>query len=323
MRSEQLPLFPPPGAKPKRLEETHEPTPVATNVPLTTTSSLTAAIGAYHEQMLRQGLSKYTIQAFGGDLNLFRKYVGANLALNEINTETLNRYLSWLRNERGVPCSPKSYQRRLTTLKVFFAWLKQTQMIAEDPAAPIAHQPVTPPLPEVLYADQVTRLLDAARAFRDAEKSDARPYVLVTLLLTTGIKKSETLALRLSDLDFSNAQQPILFIRYDEVKKRFKERKLKLPLDFADSLARYREQYTLKEHLFECSARNLEYVLADVAKASGLGDTVSFESMRWTCALRDFESGMNDDLIRQKLGLTKITWEDAGERLKRLAAKPL
>jgi len=324
MRNEQLPLFPPPGAKPKRLEESQPVPPVAQTAPASTsTMSLTGAITAYHEQMLRQGLSKYTIQAFGGDLNMFRKHVGSNLAVNDITIETLNQFLTWLRYDRGVPCSPKSYQRRLTTLKVFFAWLKQTGAIQDDPAAPIAHQPVTPPLPQVLYAEQVTKLIDTARSLRDAEKSDVRPYLLVTLLLTTGIKKSETIALRLGDVDFSNPQQPVLYIRYEEAKKRFKERKLKLPTDFADSLARYREQYAPREHLFECTARNLEYVLSDLAQASGLGDTVSFESLRWTCALRDLESGMNDDLIRQKLGLTKITWEDAGERLKRLAAKPL
>ena len=281
--------------------------------------------------MRRQGLSKHTIQAFGGDLNLFRKHVGSNVALNEITTEMLNHFLTWLRYERGVPCKPKSYQRRLTTLKVFFAWLKQIQVITDDPAAPIAHQPVTTALPEILYADQVTKLLDATRALRDpstslrtgAGKSDVRPYLLVTLLLTTGIKKSEAMALRLSDIDISNPKQPVLFIRYDDAKKRFKERKLKLPADFAESLARYREQYAPKEHLFECTARNLEYVLADLAKATGLGDTVSFESLRWTCAVQDYQSGMSEDHIRQKLGLTTITWEEAGERLKRLAGKAL
>jgi len=317
MRNEQLPLFPPPGAKPKRLEE---PPPAP---PPATTMSLTAAITAYHEQMLRLGWSKHTIQAFGGDLNLFRKHVGSNLAVADITTETLQQFLTWMRYERGVPCSPKTFQRRLTTLKVFFAWLKQSGAMSDDPAAPIAHQSVTPPLPQVLHADQVTKLLATARALRDAAKSDARPYLLVTLLLTTGIKKSETMALRLGDCDFSNAAQPVLFVRYDDAKKRFKERKLKLPPDFADSLARYREQHAPREHLFECTARNLEYVLSDLAQASGLGDTVSFESLRWTCALRDLENGMPDDLIRQKLGLSKITWEDAGERLKRLAAKPL
>lgn len=324
MRSEQLPLFPPSGAKPKSIEpEPRQQTAVASNAPLVASSSLAAAIGAYHEQMLRQGLSPHTVQAFGGDLNLFRKHIGSNTALNEITTETINQFMNWLRYERGVPCKPKSYQRRLTTLKVFFSWLKQIQVIVEDPAAPIAHQPVTSPLPDVLYADQIAKLRDAARAMLVAEKSDPRPYLLVTLLLSTGIKKSEAMALRLNDIDMSDPKQPVLYIRYDNAKKRFKERKLKLSPEFAATLPRYLEQYQPKSHLFECTARNLEYVLADLAKMTGLGDTVSFESLRWTCAVQDFQNGMPEDHIRQKLGLSTITWEEAGDRLKRLAGKAL
>ena len=324
MRSKQLPLFPPTGAKPKSIEpESREQTPIATSVPLRGASSLAAAIGAYHDQMLRQGLSPYTIQAFGGDLNLFRKHVGSNIALNEITTETLNQFLNWLRYERGVPCKPKSYQRRLTTLKVFFSWLVQTHVIAEDPAAPIAHQPVTSPLPNVLYADQVAKLTSAARDILTAEKSDARPYLLISLLLATGIKKSEAMAIRLTDIDTSNPNDSALYIRYDDAKKRHKERKLKLSPEFSQTLPLYLEQYQPKSHLFECTARNLEYILADLAKLTGLGDTVSFESLRWTCAVQDFQNGTPEDHIRQKLGLSTITWEEAGDRLKRLAGKAL
>jgi site-specific recombinase XerD len=323
MKGEQLSLFSQPGAKPKAEPKAHEPEALATSAPLHAGSSLEAAITAYHEQMKRQNLSKHTIQAFGGDLNLFHKHVGANVSIGTISSETINRYLNWLKYERGVPCSPKSYQRRLTTLKVFFAWLYQTQVVPDDPAAPIAHIPVTPPLPDVLYPAQVTKLIDHARSLRDAEKSDARPYLLASLVLATGIKKNEVMSLRLGDIDASDPKQGVLYIRYDEAKKRFKERKLKLPPEFIETLPKYIEQYTPREHLFECTARNLEYVLADLAQATGLGDTVSFESLRWTCALQDYDKGMPEDLIRQKLGLSTITWADAGERLKRLASKPL
>ncbi len=318
----QLPLFSSPRAKTKTREpEAHGVQPSATQAPLTATSSLAAGIGAFHGHMLRQGLSPHTILAFGGDLNIFRKHIGSTIALNEISTETLKRFLDWLRYDRGVPCKPKSYQRRLTTLKVFFAWLTQEKILTFDPAAPIVHQPVTSPLPEILYSDQVAKLAEAARQMLNAEKSDARPYVLVTLLLTTGIKKSEAMAIRLGDLELSNPQS-VLYIRYNDARKRHKERKLKLPPDFAETFHRYREQYQPRDRLFECTARNLEYVLADLAKMTGLGDTVSFESLRWTCAVQDFQNGMPEDRIRQKLGLSTITWEEAGERLKRLAAKP-
>ncbi len=324
MPTEQLALFP--ASRPKRKPREQNPRErgaVAENAPLTSGSTLAAAIGAYHEQMKRQGLSPHTIQAFGGDLNLFRKQVGSNVALNQINTETINRFLTWLRYERGVPCKPKSFQRRLTTLKVFFAWLYHTQVIQEDPAAPIPHIPVTSPLPEILYDDQIAKLLDAARQFMIAEKPDARPLLLVTILLSTGIKKSEAMALRLSDIDASNPNAASLLIRYDDARKRHKERKLKLSPEFAITLPRYLEQYHSKSHLFECTARNLEYILADLAKMTGLGNTVSFESLRWTCAVQDFQKGIPEDHIRQKLGLSTITWELDGERLKRLAGKAL
>ncbi|MBI3538416.1 MAG: site-specific integrase [Chloroflexi bacterium] len=324
MTTEQLPLFPASGAKPKRIESPpRDAAPIATDAPLNAKSSLAAGIGAFHDHMLQLGWSPYTLQAFGGDLKLFMKFSGANCALDELTTEKLNAFLHWLRYERGVPCKPKSFQRRLTTLKVFFAWLLKTQIISSDPAAPIAHQPVTSPLPEILFDQQVETLMSAARAFMNAEKSDARPYLLVSLLLATGIKKSETMAIRLSDIDLSNRAQPALYIRYADARKRHKERKLKLPADFADTLAQYREKFQPRAHLFECTARNLEYILADLAKMTGLGETVSFESLRWTCAVRDYRAGLNPDHLRLKLGLSTITWEEAADRLKRLAAKPL
>lgn len=328
MSNEQLPLFPPAGARPKRwqkprAEKSRAPEPIAETTTLSARSSLAAAITAYHDQMRRMNWSQHTIQAFGGDLRLFSQHIGANTAIGEITSETIQKFLDWLRYERGVPCKPKSYQRRLTTLKGFFAWLKQIHVIADDPAAPIAHIPVTSPLPDILYDDQIARLLAHARELLHAKKSDARPLLLVTLLLSTGIKKSEAMAIRLRDLDTANPQNATLFIRYDDAKKRFKERKLKLSPEFATTLPLYLEQYQPREYLFEYTARRLEYVLADLAQATGLGKTLSFESLRWTCAVQDYKNGMSEDQIRQKLGLTTIAWEEDGERLRQLAGKPL
>jgi integrase/recombinase XerD len=318
MGNEQLPLFPSKSSKGGRTEII----PV-TSVPLTASSPLTTGVRAFHDHMRRQGLSPHTIKAFGGDLNIFVRYVGAQVTLGEISTAAIHRFLDFLRFERGVPCNLKSFQRRVTTLKVFFNWLRQTGVLTDDPAAPVAHLPASTPLPQVLYEEQVAKLLSAARQMRERRERDARPYLLLTLLLSTGIKKSEAMTIRLQDIDLSNPLQGVLYVRYDNARKRHKERKLKLPADFSQSYDEYREQYHPREHLFECTARNLEYVLADLAKQTGLGDTVSFETLRWTCAVRDLEKGMPEDLLRQKLGLSPITWEDAGEKLRRLAAKPL
>ena len=57
-------------------------------------------------------------------------------------------------------------------------------------------------------------------------KPDARPYALVYLLLTTGIKKSETLGIKLEHIDLDAPNGPQIFIKYASPANRYKERKL-------------------------------------------------------------------------------------------------
>jgi integrase/recombinase XerD len=131
------------------------------------------------------------------------------------------------------------------------------------------------------------------------------------------------MAIRLGDLDLAHPDQPMVFIRYDDPRRRHKERKLRLPADFVASYNAYREKYQPREKLFECTSRNLEYILSDVARLAGLEGKVSFEVLRWTSAVRDLSRGMREETLRQKLGLSSITWQEAGDKIKRLAAKPL
>lgn len=287
------------------------------------TSSLNAAITAFHEHMRQQGFSDNTIKAFGGDLNIFRKYIGSNKPAAEVTTQDIQTFMHYLRYQRGVPCSMKSYQRRLTSIKVFFNYLYEQGVTESDPAATVAHQPVIVPLPEILNTSQVERLLKTTRDLLTALKSDARPHLLVTLLLTTGMKKSEAMAIRLGDVDLAHPDQPFVMIRYDDPRRWHKERKLRLPPDFPHTYKQYVDQYQPRERIFECTPRNLEYVLSDVARLAGLDGKVSFEVLRWTSAVRDSAAGMRDETLRQKLGLSTITWQDAGGKIKRLAARPL
>jgi site-specific recombinase XerD len=317
MRTEQLPLFP---SVPAKAETTP---PVATPPGLTGESSLASAIGAYHEHMLRQGFSPHTITAYRSDLGLVSKYVGATTPVGTINTKTLQDYLTWLVYYRGVPCNPKSFHRRITSLKTFFNWLRETGVIRRDPAAPIPQERPSSPMPEILYDAEVDRLLATARLHRDApDKPDVRPYLIVSLVLTTGIKKAECLAIRLEHIDLSDPKHPVLFVRYDKPQHRHKERKLRLPPDFAETLATYRAEYQPKERLFECTARNLEYVLTDLANQAGVSG-VTFETLRMTCAVRDAQAGMPMDALRQKLGLSEITWATTGEKIQKLAGPAL
>jgi site-specific recombinase XerD len=315
--AEQLPLFPQKGVRGEKGPV------VAETRPLTSASSLSAAIGAFHDHMLRQGFSENTVKAFQADLRLLGKHSGLNLPINRFGTRELNDFLTWMLHYRGVPCSPKTYGRRVTTLKVFFGWLHEAGVLARDPAAPILHNRVVTPMPQILHDDQVERLLATTRELTMGERSDPRPHLLVSLLLQTGIKKGECVGIALNDIDRSNPKAPVLYIRYKNPRMHHKERKLALSPNLMPTLDRYLAAYQPRQTLFECTARNLEYVLRDAAQLAGLKDGVSFEMLRWTCAVRDFRNGMDPTRLRKKLGLSKITWHETVEKLKKLAEPAL
>lgn len=322
-RAQQLPLFPT-----GKIPQDASGSPATQDIresgeTLHIGSSLDEATEAFHRQMRLKGFTKHTINSFSGDLSLLSRYLGANRSVGSISTRDLKSFLGYLRFERGKPCSPKSYARRLTTLKVFFQWLAESEIIASDPAAPIAHEEVSSPLPQILFDDEVERLVEAGQQLRMAAKPDTRPLLLFQLLLRTGIKKGECMAIRLSDIDLSDKNAGILQVRYDSPRHRYKERRLSLGAGFALWLNEYRAQYHPQIHLFECTPRNLEYVLRDLAFRAGVSTPVSFETLRMTCAVRDYQRGMDSENLRRKLGLSRISWEETSKKIARLAAEPL
>lgn len=284
-------------------------------------SPLGKAVTAYRSHIEQSDLSPHTVKSFIYDLNILIEFATPARPIGQLAQRDLENFMEWLINGRGVPCNPKSLSRRLVSLKAFFRWLTETKVIAEDPAAPIAHKPVSTPLPDVLSDEQVDQILAITQKIRgDAARPDARPHLLVTLLLATGIKKSECMALKLEHIDLSEVEQPALWIRYTEPRNYHKERKLKLDPKWPRGLDQYQQQYRITATLFNCTSRNLEYILADVGKQAGLPKQLSFEMLRWTCAVRDRARGMKEETLRHKLGLSQVTWAETWPKIEKLAS---
>ena len=297
-----------------------ETTPLTT-AHITPQTPLPPAIRAWEIYLQDQGRSLYTIKAFIGDLQLLSNYLPADRTLGTVTTNDLNHFLQWLQKGRGVPCSPKSLARRITSLKSFFRWIHQGGVLVIDPAEKVIQQSVMSPLPTVLTKAETERVLDAARASRVARKPDARPYTLLALILSTGIKKGECLGLTLNHIDLDAPNGPILFVRYTSPSNRYKERKISLEADWVESYKEYLAQYKPTERVFPWSPRRLEYLLEDIGQAAGLDKHLSFDMCRWTCALDSWESGMEPDKIRQKLGISKIQWREISLKLRQLSGE--
>lgn len=285
---------------------------------LTPQTSLPSAINSWEIFLADKGRSPNTIKAFLSDVHILTQFLPVDTTLGKVTTADLNRYFEWMEKERDVPCSPKTLARRITATKSLFRWLHQFGVLSVDPAEKVAQRSAISPLPTVLTSQEHDAVLLAADRHRRDRKPDARPYTLVYLLLTTGIKKSETLGIKLEHVELGAPNGPQIFIRYASPANRYKERKLTLPDDWIPAYNEYLAQYQPTERLFRWSPRRLEYLLEDIGNEAGLTKHLSFDMCRWTCALNDYRAGEEPDKIRQKLGVSKIQWRELFIKLKQL-----
>jgi len=285
---------------------------------ITSKTPLPTAINGWEIFMNDQGRSSNTVKAFLSDVRLLTQFLTPDQSIGSVTTDELNRFFAWMEKERDIPCSPKTLSRRITSVKSFFRWLHQYGSLTLDPAEKVLQRSAISPVPQVLTNDEYEAVLLAADRQRRESKPDARSYTLVYLLLTTGIKKSECLGIHINHIDLDAKNGPHVFIRYASPANRYKERKIDLDEDWITAYKEYLAQYKPVDQVFAWSPRRLEYLLEDIGVAASLTKHLSFDMCRWTCALRDYQAGIEPDTIRQKLGVSKIQWRELFIKIKQL-----
>lgn len=286
---------------------------------ITPNSAIGPTIAAYEMYLVDQGRSAHTIKAFISDLQLMQSYFPPDKTISSVTTIDLNNFLRWMENDRGVPCSPKTLSRRITSIKSYFKWLNKSGATAMNPAEKVVQRTVRSPLPKVLDDVEQRSALITAEAMRHKAKPDTRPYTLLYLLLHTGIKKSECLSIHINHFDFSDPQAPVLHVRYSGRTNDYKERKLILDEDWIDIFQSYCAQYKPTDALFPWSPRRLEYVLEDLAKDANIDKHISFDMCRWSYAVNRYLDGTVMDELRMDLGVSKIQFRELGQKIANLA----
>jgi site-specific recombinase XerD len=275
-------------------------------------STVLQTLPAYYGYLQSAGYSKYTPDDFTSDVKKFGLYL-RDKAVADISVHDIRDWVKTLKSQPGKRLAEKTISRKLTALSNYFTWLVTEAVIAHNPALAIPNRKIISPLPEVLFEDECKQLLAAA-------SDDPRTYLIVTLLLETGMKFEELTELQVGNFDFSNAYAPEVWIKHTG-KKIKKDRKLKLPVEVKQVFAEYQKAYSLTDQLFPYTPRFLRLLIAHAAKKADLTKNVSAQMLRDTCAVRLLRQGVDMETVLYKLGFSETTWEDAKEKYLKLSAK--
>ena len=86
----------------------------ASAVDISKNSALGATFPQFEAYLLIEGKSRHAIDAFRADMNLLGEHVDLATPISNLSTHVPNAFLGWMERERGVPCSRKTYARRVT-----------------------------------------------------------------------------------------------------------------------------------------------------------------------------------------------------------------
>lgn len=262
----------------------------------------------YYEKYLdslrfERKLSKNTIASYQDNLNRFEEFITPK-NIKELKREDIENYLKFNDN-----MAEKSRAHYLTVVKNLYQFLVGEDLIDYNPCETIKSPKISKKLPNYLTEDEIERLLDIPLN----TPFDYRNKAMLELLYATGIRVSELVNLKLSNIHLEED-----FIRV--MGKGSKERISPISSIAEKYIRIYIEEYRNKllkkkdsEYLFinnfgsPISRQGFFKNLKQIAKIQGIEKEISPHTLRHSYATHLLSHGADLRIIQELLGHSDIS----------------
>jgi integrase/recombinase XerD len=146
---------------------------------------------------VEKGLAQNTILAYGRDLKRFAEFLRKRQKqrMEDVTREDVVDFLSSLYKEK---LDSRSVARYLVSLRGLYKFAMMEGRVGSDPTENLESPKVRNSLPTYLRAEEIDKLLQAPNL---ATPIGLRDRAMLEVLYSTGLRVSELLNLRLSDID--------------------------------------------------------------------------------------------------------------------------
>lgn len=266
--------------------------------------------------------SNHTILAYSNDLAQFSNYLHKEYEVKELQEISHTLIRSWIVSMMDAKVSARSVNRKITTLKTFYKYLLRQQLVKENPMLKIQSPKTSKRLPVFVEKDNMDTLLDTIEFGSDFDGE--RNKLLVEMLYATGMRLSELINLKQTDVSLGNLQLKVLG-------KRNKERIIPFSNELKQQLQVYLEHPEVKnkEYLFITKTGKKMYekfVYRVVNKYLSLVTSIQKKSphvLRHTFATHMLNNGADLNAIKELLGhanlsATQVYTHNTVEKLKKV-----
>jgi integrase/recombinase XerD len=247
--------------------------------------------------------SNNTISSYKKDLDKYQTFL-KNKDLNNINYNDVSLYLKSLHK-----MGQRSIARNISSLRSFYKYLLTEKIVKESPLELVELPKIPKKLPKVLNEEDIDKLL----GMKLFDHYSYRNKAIIELMYATGLRVSEVVNIKMSDLDISNAVLRTMG-------KGSKERILPLG-DFAlEFISLYINNYRVKfikksysEYLFlnsrgdKLTRQAVFKILRNIAKETNVLKEFSPHTLRHSFASHILSYGADLRSIQELLGHSDIS----------------
>ncbi|MFZ4523810.1 MAG: tyrosine recombinase XerC [Bacteroidales bacterium] len=158
--------------------------------------------------------SPHTVTAYQIDLDQFFEYLAHQYNVTDISDADHPMIRSWVAMLMESGITPRSVNRKLTTLKSFYRYLLREGAILTNPMQKVISPKSVKKLPVFIDRDRMEQLLDGTPF--DEGYPAKRNQLILELFYSTGMRLSELVHLKESDLDFHHQTIKVLGKRNKE-----------------------------------------------------------------------------------------------------------
>ena len=226
--------------------------------------------------------------------------------VGKVTATNLNSYMLYLEKKKFAPAT---ISRNIASIKAFYHFLYKGKLVDEDVAESLKPPKLEKKLPEIMTMHEVARLLEQP----DEKKvKGIRDKAMLELLYATGIRVSELISLKLSDVNLQ-----MCFIICRDVGK---ERVIPFGSKARSALLQYVEQArgelvvdTDSDILFvNCSGQPMSRqgfwkLIKFYAKKAGIGADITPHTLRHSFAAHLVENGADLKSVQEMLGHSDIS----------------
>ena len=252
--------------------------------------------------------SPHTITAYQHDLEQFYAYLMNTYEIDKTKEIKHIHIRSWMVSLMEQSVTPRSVNRKISTLKSYYKFLLRQDVITENPMLKILLPKMPKRLPVFLPEDKMNQLLDIDFGEGFIGKRDK---LILELLYGTGIRLSELVNLKKKDVNTYDSTIKVL-------EKRNKERIIPVHNSLVNLIVEYKEEIekmslNTEDHFFVTEKGDKVYPKLVYRIVNGyLGNVTTIDKksphvLRHTFATHMLNNGAELNAIKEILGHSSLS----------------